>query len=238
MSSSSRAAICSCSRTGSTCAQPPGGGRSTSSTAASTTSSSIRWRSARSRCSASRGCSEPSGRATSRSPTRSAQASPTTRSIYRYVPEIIRYYTGEEPILDNVPTYLPSEPDELDHVLRNLDSLVVKAANESGGYGMLIGPDADEAELADFRERIAARPRDYIAQPVIRLSRHPTFVADEQGDSGTLEGRHVDLRPYVLSGADGITVLPGGLSRVALVKGSLVVNSSQGGGSKDTWVLQ
>ena len=158
--------------------------------------------------------------------------------IYRYVPEIIRYYTGEEPILDNVPTYLPSEPDELDHVLRNLDSLVVKAANESGGYGMLIGPDADEAELMDFRERIAARPRDYIAQPVIRLSRHPTFVADEQGDSGTLEGRHVDLRPYVLSGADGITVLPGGLSRVALVKGSLVVNSSQGGGSKDTWVLQ
>ena len=158
--------------------------------------------------------------------------------IYRYVPEIIRYYSGEEPILDNVPTFLPSEPDELDHVLRNLDSLVVKAANQSGGYGMLIGPDADEAELADFRERIATRPRDYIAQPVIRLSRHPTFVADEQGDSGTLEGRHVDLRPYVLSGADGITVLPGGLSRVALVKGSLVVNSSQGGGSKDTWVLQ
>ena len=158
--------------------------------------------------------------------------------VYRYVPEIIRYYTGEEPILDNVPTYLPSEPDELDHILRNLDSLVVKAANESGGYGMLIGPDADEAELADFRERISARPRDYIAQPVIRLSRHPTFVADEQGESGTLEGRHVDLRPYVLSGADGITVLPGGLSRVALVKGSLVVNSSQGGGSKDTWVLQ
>ena len=158
--------------------------------------------------------------------------------IYRYVPEIIRYYLGEEPILDNVPTYLPTEPDELDHILSNLDSLVVKAANESGGYGMLIGPAADERELETFRRRIEASPREYIAQPVIPLSRHPTFVADEQGDSGTLEGRHVDLRPYVLSGPDGITVLPGGLSRVALVRGSLVVNSSQGGGSKDTWVLQ
>ncbi|MBA2295838.1 MAG: circularly permuted type 2 ATP-grasp protein, partial [Actinobacteria bacterium] len=158
--------------------------------------------------------------------------------IYRYVPEIIRYYLGEEPILDNVPTYLPSEPDELDHVLRNLDSLVVKAANESGGYGMLIGPSADEAELDLFRRRILASPRDYIAQPVIPLSRHPTFVPDEHGDAGTLRGRHVDLRPYVLSGPDGISVLPGGLSRVALVEGSLVVNSSQGGGSKDTWVLQ
>jgi uncharacterized circularly permuted ATP-grasp superfamily protein len=158
--------------------------------------------------------------------------------IYRYVPEIIRYYLGEEPILDNVPTYLPSEPDELDHILSNLDSLVVKAANESGGYGMLIGPTADERELETFRRRIQASPREYIAQPVIPLSRHPTFVADEHGESGTLEGRHVDLRPYVLSGPDGITVLPGGLSRVALVRGSLVVNSSQGGGSKDTWVLQ
>ena len=115
--------------------------------------------------------------------------------IYRYVPEIIRYYLNEEPILDNVPTYLPSEPDELDHILANLDSLVVKAANESGGYGMLIGPTADERELESFRRRITAHPRDYIAQPVIPLSRHPTFVPDEQGDSGTLEGRHVDLRP-------------------------------------------
>ena len=158
--------------------------------------------------------------------------------IYRYVPEIIRYYLGEEPILDNVPTYLPSEPDELDHVLRNLDSLVVKAANESGGYGMLIGPSADEAELDLFRRRILASPRDYIAQPVIPLSRHPSFVPDRIGEGGHLAGRHVDLRPYVLSGPDGITVLPGGLSRVALVRGSLVVNSSQGGGSKDTWVLQ
>jgi uncharacterized circularly permuted ATP-grasp superfamily protein len=158
--------------------------------------------------------------------------------VYRYVPEIIRYYLGEEPILDNVPTYLPSDPEQLDHVLGNLDSLVVKQANESGGYGMLIGPTADEVELEDFRARIVASPRDYIAQPVIPLSRHPTFVPDEQGESGTLQGRHVDLRPYVLSGPDGITVLPGGLSRVALVRGSLVVNSSQGGGSKDTWVLQ
>ena len=157
--------------------------------------------------------------------------------IYRYVPEIIRYYLGEEPVLDNVPTYLPSEPEELEHVLANLDTLVVKSANESGGYGMLMGPTAEEEEIEDFRSRILASPRDYIAQPVVRLSRHPTFVPDEHHDSGTLEGRHVDLRPYVLSGPDGIWVLPGGLSRVALVPGSLVVNSSQGGGSKDTWVL-
>jgi len=114
----------------------------------------------------------------------------------------------------------------------------VKQANASGGYGMLMGPSADEDELEDFRSRIVANPRDYIAQPVIPLSRHPTFVPDERGESGTLQGRHVDLRPYVLSGPDGISVLPGGLTRVALVRGSLVVNSSQGGGSKDTWVLQ
>ena len=158
--------------------------------------------------------------------------------VYRYVPEIIRYYLGEEPILDNVPTYLPSDPEHLDHVLRNLGSLVVKQANASGGYGMLMGPSADEDELEDFRSRIIASPRDYIAQPVIPLSRHPTFVPDEHGESGTLQGRHVDLRPYVLSGPNGISVLPGGLTRVALVSGSLVVNSSQGGGSKDTWVLQ
>ena len=158
--------------------------------------------------------------------------------VYRYVPEIIRYYLGEEPILDNVPTYLPSVPEELEHVLANIGSLVVKAANESGGYGMLMGPSADEDELEDFRSRIVTNPRDYIAQPVIPLSRHPTFVPDERGESGTLQGRHVDLRPYVLSGPDGISVLPGGLTRVALVRGSLVVNSSQGGGSKDTWVLQ
>ena len=158
--------------------------------------------------------------------------------VYHYVPAIIRYYLDQEPILGNVPTYLPSEPDQLEFVLDHLDSLVVKAANESGGYGMLIGPHAEERDIADFRARILANPRDYIAQPVIPLSRHPTFVPDADGESGTLEGRHVDLRPYALSGPDGITVLPGGLSRVALVRGSLVVNSSQGGGSKDTWVLQ
>jgi uncharacterized circularly permuted ATP-grasp superfamily protein len=158
--------------------------------------------------------------------------------IYHYVPAIIRYYLGQEPILGNVPTYLPSEPDQLEFVLENLGSLVVKAANESGGYGMLIGPHAEEHEIADFHARVLANPRNYIAQPVIPLSRHPTFVPDADGESGTLEGRHVDLRPYALSGPDGITVLPGGLSRVALVRGSLVVNSSQGGGSKDTWVLQ
>jgi uncharacterized circularly permuted ATP-grasp superfamily protein len=158
--------------------------------------------------------------------------------VYHYVPEIIRYYMAEEPILGNVPTYLPTDPEQLEFILERLDQLVVKAANESGGYGMLIGPHAEEREIADFRERIVAHPRDYIAQPVIPLSRHPTFVPDEDGESGTLEGRHVDLRPYALSGPDGVTVLPGGLSRVALVRGSLVVNSSQGGGSKDTWVLQ
>ena len=103
-------------------------------------------------------------------------------TVYRYVPENIRYYLGEEPILDNVPTYLPNDPEQLDHVLRNLDSLVVKQANESGGYGMLMGPTADEDELEDFRSRIIASPRDYIAQPVIPLSRHPTFVPDEQGE--------------------------------------------------------
>ena len=157
--------------------------------------------------------------------------------VYRYVPDIIRYYTGEEPILDNVPTYLPSIPEEREHVLRNIGSLVVKAANESGGYGMLIGPHAEEEQIEEFRRRVTENPREYIAQPVIALSRSPSFVPDDDG-AGRLEGRHVDLRPYILSGPAGITVLPGGLTRVALVRGSLVVNSSQGGGSKDTWVLQ
>ena len=157
--------------------------------------------------------------------------------IYHYVPAIIRYYLGEEPILCNVPTYLPGDPDQLAYVLDHLDQLVVKAANESGGYGMLIGPRASEAEIAMFRARLLADPRDYIAQPVIPLSRHPSFVPDEVGDGGHLEGRHIDLRPYILSGPKDIHVLPGGLTRVALRRGSLVVNSSQGGGSKDTWVL-
>ncbi|MDQ2785959.1 MAG: circularly permuted type 2 ATP-grasp protein [Chloroflexota bacterium] len=158
--------------------------------------------------------------------------------IYHYVPAIIRYYLNEEPILANVPTYLLTDPDQRAYVLDHMESLVVKAANESGGYGMLIGPAAGDEEIATFRAQIIANPRNYIAQPVVPLSRHPSFIADETGDGGHLEGRHVDLRPYILSGASGIDVLPGGLTRVALRRGSLVVNSSQGGGSKDTWVLR
>ena len=157
--------------------------------------------------------------------------------IYHHVPEIIRYYLNEEPILGNVPTYLPGDPEQMAYILDNLGDLVVKSANESGGYGMLIGPSATGEEIEEFRRRIVANPRDYIAQPVVPLSRHPSFVPEE-GDGGHLEGRHVDLRPYILSGARDIHILPGGLTRVALRKGSLVVNSSQGGGSKDTWVLR
>src|SRR5580700_4633573 len=151
--------------------------------------------------------------------------------IYTYVPAMIRYYLGEDAILPNVPTFLCSDDKQRSHVLSNLDKLVVKAANESGGYGMLIGPQASAADRATFADRIRANPRDYIAQPLLALSRAPTLIGE------SLEGRHVDLRPYVLHGGDEIFVLPGGLTRVALKKGSFVVNSSQGGGSKDTWVL-
>jgi len=150
--------------------------------------------------------------------------------LYAYVPKIIRYYLGEDSILPNVPTYVCWDDTERKHVLANVDKLVVKAANESGGYGMLIGPHASAAERAAFAERIEAAPRNYIAQPTLALSRAPVIVEDH------FEGRHVDLRPYILYGQE-IYVLPGGLTRVALRKGSLVVNSSQGGGSKDTWVL-
>jgi uncharacterized circularly permuted ATP-grasp superfamily protein len=150
--------------------------------------------------------------------------------IYAYVPEMIRYYLGEEPILANVPTYLCWEPQQLAHVLANLDKLVVKAANESGGYGMLVGPHATPAEREAFAEKIKASPRNYIAQPTLNLSRVPTLI------DGEFEGCHVDLRPYILYGKE-IFVNPGGLTRVALRRGSLVVNSSQGGGSKDTWVV-
>ena len=150
--------------------------------------------------------------------------------IYAYVPQIIRYYLGEDSILSNVPTYVCWDDIERKHVVANLDKLVVKAANESGGYGMLIGPHASTAEREAFAERIQAAPRNYIAQPTLALSRAPVIVEDH------FEGRHVDLRPYILYGQE-IYVLPGGLTRVALRKGSLVVNSSQGGGSKDTWVL-
>jgi len=150
--------------------------------------------------------------------------------IYAYVPEMIRYYEDAEPILPNVPTYLCWRDQDRAYVLENLDKLVVKAANESGGYGMLVGPHSTEAQREDFAGRIRTNPRNYIAQPTLALSRVPTVVGDR------FEGRHVDLRPYVLYGKD-IYVVPGGLTRVAMTKGSLVVNSSQGGGSKDTWVL-
>jgi uncharacterized circularly permuted ATP-grasp superfamily protein len=150
--------------------------------------------------------------------------------VYTYVPRIIKYYLGQEAILPNVPSYICSEPDDLAYVLEHLSELVVKAANESGGYGMLIGPHSTRRQCAEFAERIRRDPRNYIAQPTLSLSRVPTIVKDH------LEGRHVDLRPYILYGRD-IFVLPGGLTRVALKKDSLVVNSSQGGGTKDTWVL-
>jgi uncharacterized circularly permuted ATP-grasp superfamily protein len=151
--------------------------------------------------------------------------------IYAYVPKIIKYYLNEEPIIPNVPTFVCWDDTERNHVLANLDKLVVKAANESGGYGMLVGPQATNEERAKFADLIQSDPRNYIAQPTLSLSRVPTIVGDH------FEGRHVDLRPYILYGED-IYVLPGGLTRVALKKGSLVVNSSQGGGSKDTWVVE
>jgi uncharacterized circularly permuted ATP-grasp superfamily protein len=149
---------------------------------------------------------------------------------YAYVPEMIRYYLCQEPILDQVPTYLAWRPSDKKYILDHLPQLVVKAANESGGYGMLIGPASTKEQIEEFRQRIVANPRNYIAQPVVNFSQHPTLVNEG------IEGRHVDLRPFVLWG-DTVKVLPGGLTRVALQRGSLVVNSSQGGGSKDTWVF-
>ena len=153
------------------------------------------------------------------------------KGVYPFVPDMIRYYLKQDPVLPNVETFHPQLPAHRSHVLANLDRLVVKAVNESGGYGMLVGPCSTAEQRTEFRDRVQARPRDYIAQPTIPLSVHPTFV-----DGDRLEGRHVDLRPFVLCG-EKVTVVPGGLTRVALPRGSLVVNSSQGGGSKDTWVL-
>jgi uncharacterized circularly permuted ATP-grasp superfamily protein len=153
------------------------------------------------------------------------------KAIYAYVPKIIKYYLNEDPILENVETLLMSDAAQRDHVCQKLDQYVVKAVGESGGYGMLIGPHSTSEQRSEFRDRIMAEPRNYIAQPTINLSTAPCFV------DGTIEPRHVDLRPYVVYG-ENITIVPGGLTRVALRKGSLVVNSSQGGGSKDTWVLQ
>jgi uncharacterized circularly permuted ATP-grasp superfamily protein len=152
------------------------------------------------------------------------------KAVYTYVPAMIRFFLGEEPILQNVPTWRCSEPAELSHVLANLHELVVKDVHGSGGYGMLVGPHASAAERADFAERLRATPDRYIAQPTLALSTCPTFV--EKG----IAPRHVDLRPFVLVGR-GIRIVPGGLTRVALREGSLVVNSSQGGGTKDTWIV-
>lgn len=153
------------------------------------------------------------------------------KAVYAHVPDMIRFYLREEPILAQVPTYLGWREDDLNEMLTRTGELVIKAANESGGYGMLIGPQATADEIRDFQDKIRENPRNYIGQPLIGLSRAPCFCGQQ------FEGRHIDLRPYILVGKDKVTVTPGGLTRVALRKGSYVVNSSQGGGSKDTWVL-
>ena len=153
------------------------------------------------------------------------------KAIYVYVPEMIRYYLNQEPILKNVPTYQLGIPDEQKHVLENMSKMVVKKTNESGGYGMLMGPAASEREIEDYKSEILKDPRLFIAQPVISLSSAPCYI------DGKMRPRRLDLRPFALCGPQGIEIVPGGLTRVALREGSLVVNSSQGGGSKDTWVL-
>jgi uncharacterized circularly permuted ATP-grasp superfamily protein len=153
------------------------------------------------------------------------------KSIYPYVADMIEFYLGEKPLLANVPTFQCRKPDELSHVLANMRELVVKEVHGAGGYGMLVGPAATKSEVADFAERVRANPANYIAQPTLALSTCPTYV-----ESG-IAPRHIDLRPFVLSGRQ-VTMVPGGLTRVALREGSLVVNSSQGGGTKDTWVLE
>ncbi|MDD2729898.1 circularly permuted type 2 ATP-grasp protein [Malikia sp.] len=154
------------------------------------------------------------------------------KSIYPYVPRMIEFYLGEKPILKNVPTYLGRKPDELKYILANLKDLVVKEVHGAGGYGMLVGPASTQAEIEEFRRAVIAKPEGYIAQPTLSLSSCPTYV--ERG----IAPRHIDLRPFVLSGQKGVQTVPGGLTRVALKEGSLVVNSSQGGGTKDTWVLE
>ncbi|MEN1785098.1 MAG: circularly permuted type 2 ATP-grasp protein [Bacteroidota bacterium] len=152
------------------------------------------------------------------------------KAVYAYIPRLIRYYLGEDPLLDNIKTYICAEEEDYRYVIEHIAELVVKKTDGSGGYGMLIGPHATQSEIAEFTKKVKANPRNYIAQPMINLSRVPTLT------DTTIEGRHVDLRPYILYGKD-IKIVPGALTRVALTKGSLVVNSSQGGGSKDTWVL-
>jgi uncharacterized circularly permuted ATP-grasp superfamily protein len=153
------------------------------------------------------------------------------KAVYAYVPQIIRYYLSEDPILPNVPTFLMTDHTQRQHTLANLEKMVVKAVGESGGYGMLIGPQSTAQQREEFRALILADPRNYIAQPTLALSCAPCLI------DGEVESRHIDLRPYILMG-DKVTLVPGGLTRVALRPGSLVVNSSQGGGSKDTWVLR
>jgi len=153
------------------------------------------------------------------------------KAVYHFVPKMIRYYLDQDPILPNVPTYLATVKEDLAYILEHIPELVIKAVNESGGYGMLIGPQATKAECERFREKVKKNPRNYIAQPVVPLSRAPAFCDD------SMQGRHLDLRPFILYG-EKVTIIPGGLTRVALRSGSLVVNSSQGGGSKDTWVLE
>jgi uncharacterized circularly permuted ATP-grasp superfamily protein len=153
------------------------------------------------------------------------------KAVYSYMPEIVRFYFGEEPILKNVPTWRCREPEARTYVLERLGEMVVKEVAGSGGYGMLVGPAADRATRERFAEKISANPENFIAQPTLALSTSPTFVG------AGIAPRHVDLRPFVLSGADKVRIVPGGLTRVALKEGSLIVNSSQGGGTKDTWVL-
>jgi len=153
------------------------------------------------------------------------------KAVYTYVPDMIRYYLNEEPILKNVPTYQLGNPDERTHVFKNMNSMVIKRTNGSGGYGMLMGHAASDEEINDYTKEILKDPRNFIAQPTISLSAAPCYM------QGILQPRRIDLRPYALCGPDGIDIVPGGLTRVALKEGSLVVNSSQGGGSKDTWVL-
>ena len=150
--------------------------------------------------------------------------------VYNFVPDMIKFYLGEEAILPNVETFLSAVESDRQYILENLSNLVVKSANESGGYGMLIGPRATKDEIETFRRLIIANPRNFVAQPVISLSRLPTWC------DGSMGGRHIDLRPFILSGEE-TRIIPGGLTRVAMQEGSLVVNSSQGGGSKDTWVI-
>lgn len=153
------------------------------------------------------------------------------KALYAYVPAIIRYYLSEDPILPNVQTYILTDKTQRDHVSAHLEKMVVKAVGESGGYGMLIGPHSTAELREHFRQLIETEPRNYIAQPTLALSRAPCFI------DGDVAARHIDLRPYILYG-ENVTLVPGGLTRVALRRGSLVVNSSQGGGSKDTWVLR